>query len=82
MQFTNKMYNIVQKCSVTHTEGSWHIQKKTICQGCREFSISRFDLHGDPLSTGSLTINGIWSHGSMRRGTVIVADKIMYAHVT
>lgn len=46
--------------------------EKTVCQRYRK---SRFDFHKEPLSTGSLTINGIWSHESVRMGTVDVTYK-------
>jgi hypothetical protein len=44
-------------------------------QRALEANIHRFDSHGDPLISETLSINGDWSYISMRRGTMFTADK-------
>lgn len=43
-------------------------------QRALEASIHRFDSHEDPLISESLSINGVWSYRSMRKGTMFTAE--------
>lgn len=42
-----------------------------------EASIHKFDSHEDPLTSEFLSINGVWSFRSMRKGTVFTAEQKM-----